>query len=65
MDQQIGEIAGKVWNYLSKKEEASVTEVCRTLEEPQSKVNMAIGWLAREDKLKFVSKNRGNALRLK
>jgi len=65
MDQKIGEIAGQVWDFLNEKEEASVTEVCRTLDESHSKVSMAIGWLAREDKLQFISKNRGNAIKLK
>ncbi len=65
MDDRIGRVAGEVWDFLHKKEEASITEVCNAIDEPRSKVNMAIGWLAREDKLDFVSKARGNSLRLK
>lgn len=65
MEDRIGELAGNVWNFLEKEGEASVSAVCRAVDAPQTKVNMAIGWLAREDKLEFVSKGRGTAVQLR
>jgi hypothetical protein len=61
----IGELAGHVWDFLKEEEQASVSAVSRAVDAPQTKVNMAIGWLAREDKLEFVSKGRGTSVQLR
>lgn len=65
MDHHIGRIAGEVWNYLEENGEASISEVSRNVKESKSKVNMAIGWLAKEDKVNFIDKKRGYAMELK
>ncbi|MFB6099930.1 MAG: winged helix-turn-helix domain-containing protein, partial [Candidatus Nanohalobium sp.] len=44
--------------------ETSVSRVSKSIDAPKAKVDMAIGWLAREDKLDFIDKARGNAVRL-
>ena len=51
MEDTVGEIAGYIWNYLEDEGEVSLTQVNDAVDEPRSRVNMAIGWLAREDKL--------------
>ena len=55
MEHTIGELAG----------EASLSKISREIEGSQSKVNMAIGWLAREGKLEFTDLGRGTGARLK
>ena len=62
---KIGEVAGKVWDELKEKGEESTSAVADALDEPQTKVNMAIGWLAKERKLDFDTEGRGNLLSLK
>lgn len=63
LENNIGEIAGEVWNFLEEKGESSLTAVNDAVDEPRSRVNMAIGWLAREDKLDFVQEGRGVAVK--
>jgi hypothetical protein len=65
MDERIGELAGDVWNFLEEESEASVSSIGKAVDAPRAKVNMAIGWLAREDKLEFVDNGRGNSVYLK
>ncbi|WEL19608.1 winged helix-turn-helix domain-containing protein [Candidatus Nanohalococcus occultus] len=65
MNKRIGELAGKVWNHLEEEGETSLTQVSNSFEAPKAKVDMAIGWLAKEGKLEFVDKNRGQAINLR
>lgn len=53
MNQEIGETAGAVWNYLRTHPSASVPEIKMGLKRKEFSIWMAIGWLAREDKLAF------------
>ncbi|AOV94470.1 hypothetical protein AQV86_00920 [Nanohaloarchaea archaeon SG9] len=64
MEDTIGEVAGEVWDFLEENGETSVSGVTKGVEAPGTKVYMAMGWLAREDKLEFLDKKRGNAVRL-
>jgi predicted transcriptional regulator len=64
MEERIGELAGEVFDHLKEQEQNSVTAVSRAVDAPQTKVNMAIGWLAREGKLDFVSEGRGTSIQL-
>ncbi len=65
MEDKIGELAGYVWRYLEEVGEASVSEINKQVDAPRSKVCMAIGWLAREEKIFFDTEGRGSKLRLK
>lgn len=65
MQDTIGQLAGHVWDFLEEEEQASVSAISRAIDAPQTKVNMAIGWLAKEGKLEFVSKGRGTAVSLR
>ena len=49
----IGRIAGAIWHYLEKNGEATLTKIIREIGETERSVLMAIGWLAREEKLRF------------
>lgn len=64
MENTIGDIAGKVWDHLQTEGEVSVSAVARAVDEPQTKVNMAIGWLAKEGKLDFNAEGRATKMSL-
>lgn len=65
MQDRIGEVAGYVWDFLDDRGEASVTSIVKAIEVPNTKVYMAIGWLAHENKVKFEESGRGQRVRLK
>ena len=54
---RIGLNAGKVWRILNEKGELSMFELCRELGLTFEEVAVAIGWLARENKLSFREKD--------
>ena len=45
MDNEIGAAAGRIWQYLAEHGEATL---------PERLLQMGVGWLAREAKLRFV-----------
>ena len=55
---KIGLNAGKVWRILNEKGELSMFDLCRELSLTFEDVALAIGWLAREDKI-FLRKREG------
>lgn len=55
---KIGLNAGKVWRILNEKGELSMFDLCRELSLTFEDVALAIGWLAREDKIFFEEKRR-------
>ncbi|MGC9444022.1 MAG: winged helix-turn-helix domain-containing protein [Candidatus Methanospirareceae archaeon] len=65
MNDEIGRIAGEIWHLLTERGEMSLSGVVMALNTAQSTAYMALGWLAREDKLEFVKKRRGIVVRLK
>ena len=54
MKAQIGEAAGRIWQYLALHEAATLPQLQRGTALPERLVHMGVGWLAREDKLCFV-----------
>jgi hypothetical protein len=54
MDTQIGEAAGQIWQYLAAHGEATLRQLQRGTRLPDRLLHMGVGWLAREDKLRFV-----------
>ena len=53
MTERIGTTAGKVWQVLSKQEQADIRQLPRMIAEKPVIVNQALGWLAREGKLEY------------
>lgn len=47
----VGETAGLVYQFLQKNKEATPTGLIKSLKIPYDTLQMAIGWLAREDKI--------------
>ncbi len=59
MEQKIGEIAGKLWKEFNKRGELAISQVPKIIKEKDTISYMALGWLAREGKLKFeIVKNK-------
>jgi hypothetical protein len=50
---KVGESAGAIWNYLKDRSDAPVAELRKALEMHDATFWMAVGWLARENKLVF------------
>lgn len=61
---EIGLNAGKIWNYLSKKNDyVDVIELKFELNITNTSLFLAIGWLAREEKILILQE--GNKLKIK
>jgi len=63
--EQIGETAGLVWNTLTAKGPLTLSALKKHVKAPGDSVLMAIGWLAREDKLALQQKGGVQILCLK
>jgi len=50
---KIGETAGKIYQQLKQKNAATPTELIKAVKVPYDELQMALGWLARENKIKF------------
>ncbi|MEN6451776.1 MAG: winged helix-turn-helix domain-containing protein [Thermoguttaceae bacterium] len=48
---QIGETAGAVWHALSDQGPMTVAKLVKIVGQPRDSLMLALGWLAREDKL--------------
>ena len=57
---QIGEIAGKIWDELDQNGEASLAQLKKKIGTSAFFLQAGIGWLAREEKVSF--SKRGNSL---
>ena len=62
---KIGETAGKIWKFLEDKREASLAQIKKGVKEDPNLILEAIGWLAREDKLRIEKKGRFTTYALK
>ena len=49
----IGEDAGKIWQALNSKGELSTAQLIKETAIPEKGAHLAMGWLAREDKVQF------------
>ena len=48
---RIGETAGKIWRHLHAEGGRTLAQLAKQLEERPERITMAVGWLAREDKV--------------
>ncbi|MDD4051700.1 MAG: winged helix-turn-helix domain-containing protein [candidate division Zixibacteria bacterium] len=53
MKDRIGETAGKVWQALQEHGNLDVPRLAKQVGEKEGMIHMAVGWLAREDKIDF------------
>ncbi len=57
MKEKIIQAAGKTWKTLGEKGEVSIDQLPKTLKEDETVTFQALGWLAREDKINYTTKN--------
>ena len=58
MKDKIIETAGKTWKFLGQNGESEISTLSRQIKEKDSVVLQAVGWLAREDKINYTTRNR-------
>ncbi len=56
---QIGTNAGEIWQFLNKNGDKSIVEIAKAMKMKTNDVLMALGWLARENKVFFYEENEG------
>ena len=62
---QVGETAGMVWHCLAENEAMSMAKLVKSIDAPRDTVMQAVGWLAREDKVRIDETTRGRVISLK
>ncbi len=65
MKNEIGELAGNVWELLNKKGPMTLTQLKKSVNKNDFTLHAAIGWLAREDKLDFIKSGNSVKINLK
>lgn len=60
----IGHVAGSVWHYLAEHGPVSMSRLVKDAEVPRDMVMQAVGWLAREGKVKFEDSARSKIISL-
>lgn len=65
MKETIGNTAGQVWEYLSNNDEATLASLKKDLSLKSDEATLALGWLAREDKVEFTKKGASVKVRLR
>lgn len=61
----IGETAGQVWQYLKEHGRANLSDLERQIDAPNRMIQMAVGWLAREDKVELAKEKNAVLVWLK
>lgn len=61
----IGETAGDVWRILAERGSQTVASLKKSIDAPDDVVLLALGWLAREDKLAFEASGRSVTVSLR
>lgn len=62
---QIGQTAGLIWHLLTEKGPLTMAQVVKQTGESRDLVMLALGWLAREDKICIDGESRGRTVALK
>jgi hypothetical protein len=58
MKDRIGEIAGRIWTILGEKQSVEILKFPKILKKRGEIVYQTLGWLAREEKIKYHTKER-------
>ncbi|MDH3891321.1 MAG: winged helix-turn-helix domain-containing protein [candidate division Zixibacteria bacterium] len=64
MQTKVGETAGKIWEALAERGEVSISRVPNIVSEKLVITYQALGWLAREGKIKYSCKGNGTYVSL-
>ena len=65
MEDQIGETAGKIYEFLESNGKTRLTELEKKVTADKQTIKMAVGWLAREGKLDFEKVKKSTFLSLR
>lgn len=65
MNEEIGTMAGAIWQALESNGEVTLTKLKKDLKASSPLFDWAIGWLAREDKIVLATEKRMTRVRLK
>ncbi|MFY9529068.1 MAG: winged helix-turn-helix domain-containing protein [Candidatus Acidiferrales bacterium] len=65
MGDEIGTMAGVIWNVLNSKDELSLVQLKKEVKANSPLFDWAVGWLAREDKIVITPGKRTFCVRLK
>ncbi len=60
----VGEVAGKIWKALGARGRVTLATLPKLVDEDAIVVQMAVGWLAREDKVEFLQQGRAISVQL-
>jgi hypothetical protein len=63
--EEIGKTAGDIWVVLSSRGEQTMAGLKKSVDAPDDLVVLALGWLAREDKVSFETNGRATKISLK
>jgi hypothetical protein len=63
--ERIGETAGDVWRVLAERGGQTVAGIKKSIDAPDDVILLALGWLAREDKLVFETSGRSVTVSLR
>ena len=58
MTQTIVQVAGEIWQFLKENPQSSLDRINKQLKLEQTVFCMALGWLAREDKIAFEGQDK-------
>jgi DNA-binding transcriptional regulator GbsR (MarR family) len=65
MQEQIGQAAGEIWHFMAANPEpVSISALSKKTELSSQMVAMGLGWLARENKLRFEEKGKTTVVSL-
>lgn len=65
MTSEIGELAGRIWQFLSEHPHSSLEQISKSLGVNNGLLHLSVGWLAREDKLIFEGDGKKTKICLK
>ncbi|MCK5898299.1 MAG: winged helix-turn-helix domain-containing protein [Methylococcales bacterium] len=65
MPESIGQVAGKIWDFLNNNAPASPSKIAKEIKVSKNELQRAIGWLAREEKIMIEINGRVETLSLK
>ncbi|MDL2265375.1 winged helix-turn-helix domain-containing protein [Parabacteroides sp. OttesenSCG-928-G07] len=56
-ENNVGESAGKIWHLLAERDSLSIRKIGEMTSYKESHIFLALGWLARENKIEFEDKH--------
>ena len=62
---QIGETAGEIWHLLNDEGPQTLAQLGKKLKRANGRLNFAVGWLAREEKVDIIEDKKTHRIQLK